>query len=240
LNSLSCIRRLALVATAATALSASAASPTDDPHHTAAGFFDIHVCNWPDQPPFLMALFSTKQFRDIVRIDLIAPDGSMLGPMDLNRYRATGGGTDEKRVLMTHYPIPDREPEGWYRARIALNNGTSLESSDRVVKAILPFASGQQPRDGAEGVAMPSELKWNPVPGASHYQIYLRDEWESERHLLISAIITETTLKLPSGLLKPGGSYSWRVHARDMNGSPVWGDFNHGSLARETRFSVAD
>ncbi|MCM2289473.1 MAG: hypothetical protein NDI67_10635, partial [Sulfuritalea sp.] len=72
---------------AAFAISSSLAAPAADPHQTDVGFFDIHVCNWPDQPLFLMALFSTRQFKDIARIDLVAPDGSQLGPMDLSRYR---------------------------------------------------------------------------------------------------------------------------------------------------------
>lgn len=218
-----------------------ATPPADDPHYTPAGFFDIHVCNWPDQPLFLMALLSTTQFRDIARIDIVAPDGTSLGPMDLNRYRSAGGsGAEEKRVLITHYPIPEAKPDGWYRARITMKNGSAHESKDHVVKEVLPFVVGHQPGDGAEGVAMPAVLKWDPVPGASHYQVYLRDEWESERYLLTSKIIAETSLPLPPGLLKNGGSYSWRVHARNINGSPEWGDFNHGSLAREAKFSIAD
>ena len=28
-----------------------------DKHYSKAGFFDIHVCNWPNQPLFFMALF---------------------------------------------------------------------------------------------------------------------------------------------------------------------------------------
>lgn len=235
------IGRALFAATAGIAAATFAAPPANDPHYTPAGFFDIHVCNWPDQPLFLMALFSTTKFREVARIDMFGPDGRDLGPMDLNRYRSAGGtGAEEKRVMITHYPIPSPSAEGWYVAKITLKDGTVHESKDHVVKAVLPFAKGHSPADGAEGVPLPTELKWDPVPGASHYQIYLRDEWESERYLLTSKIIPETSLPLPPGLLKPGGSYSWRVHARNINGSPEWGDFNHGSLAKEAKFSIAE
>lgn len=241
MNPLPSLLRASLAAVAvAVSIYASASPQANDPHYTPAGFFDIHVCNWPDQPLFLMALFSTTKFRDIARIDLLGPDGSELGPMDLNRYRSSAADGEEKRVLITHYPIPARQGEGWYVARITMKDGSRHESKDHVVKAVLDFVKGHQPADGTEAVPLPKELKWDPVPGASHYQVYLRDEWESERYLLTSKIIAETSLPLPPGLLKPGGSYTWRVHARNLNGSPEWGDFNHGSLAREAKFTVAD
>ncbi|MDP2823147.1 MAG: hypothetical protein Q8O52_10800 [Sulfuritalea sp.] len=235
------LHRTITAALAAFAVSVSAATPANDPHYTEVGFFDIHVCNWPGQPLFLMALFSTRHFKDIARIDLIAPDGTQLGPLDLNRYRP-GEDTDktEKRVLMTHYPIPEKNPDGWYRARIVMKDGKTFDARDHVVRKILPFASGHQPPARSENLPMPNELRWDPVPGAGFYQVYVRDEWESERYLLVSRIFKENYLKIPSGLFKPGGSYTWRVHARDVNGDPEWGDFNHGSLAQEVRFSIAE
>ncbi|MDP2133937.1 MAG: hypothetical protein Q8J99_10020 [Sulfuritalea sp.] len=238
---LASLRLAVMTALAAFSLSAPAQSPAKDPHYTEVGFFDIHVCNWPDQPPFLMALFSTRHFRDIARIDLIAPNGTQLGPLDLNRYRP-GEDTDkaEKRVLMTHYSIPAKDPDGWYRARITMKDGRTYDARDHVVQKLLPFAGGYQPAAQAENVPMPTELRWDPVPGARFYQVYVRDEWESERYLLTSKVIADNFLKIPPGLFKSGGSYTWRVHARDINGDPEWGDFNHGSLAREIRFSIAD
>ena len=233
--------RLFPAALAACAVFVSAAALADDPHQTEAGFFDIHVCNWPDQPLFLMALFSTRRFGDIARIDLIAPDGSNLGPLDLSRYRP-GEDPDkvEKRVLMTHYPVPEKSPDGWYRARITMKDGKTFDARDHVVRKTLPFASGHLPADRSENTPLPADLRWDPVPGAGFYQVYVRDEWESDRYLLISKIIKDNFLKIPAGLFKPGGSYTWRVHARDINGDPEWGDFNHGSLAREARFSIAE
>lgn len=39
-----------------------------DQLYTPAGFFDTHVCNWPEKPRFLMALFSTPRFDEIAKI----------------------------------------------------------------------------------------------------------------------------------------------------------------------------
>ena len=36
-----------------------------DSHYSSVGFFDIHVCNWPDRPLFFLAVFSTYNFNDI-------------------------------------------------------------------------------------------------------------------------------------------------------------------------------
>lgn len=232
---LACIAFFALLV-----LPAHAAAPVKDPHHTDAGFFDIHVCNWPDQPLFLMGLFSTTQYRDIASIELFAPNGSTMGPLDLTRYRPViQPDKTEKRVIMAHFAIPEKHSEGWYHLRITMKNGRILEASDHVVLKVLPFAKGQQPAAGSENIPMPSELRWDPVPGAAFYQVYLRDEWESERYLLVSRIIKDTFIKIPPGLLKPGGSYTWRIHARNIDGDPEWGDFNHGSLAKEIDFTIA-
>lgn len=77
---------------------------------------------------------------------------------------------------------------------------------DHAVKKLLPLAGGHQPAAQAQKVPMPTELRWDPVPGARFYQAYVRDEWESERCLLTSKVISGNFLEIPSGLLKPGGS----------------------------------
>ncbi len=238
---MSALRLASLLFLTVLAFTSRAQTPGQDPHYNAVGFFDIHVCHWPDQPLFLMALFSTTDFPDIARIDLIAPDNTELGPFESSRYRVAGDVQGkEKRVFITHYPVPAKNADGWYRARVTLKNGQTHEARDHVISKAMPLATGHQPPDQAEKIALPTELRWAAIPGASHYQVYLRDEWESDRMLLTSPIVTENRLTLPAGLLQPGGSYAWRVHARDLNGDPEWGDFNHGSFAKEVTFSVAE
>jgi hypothetical protein len=78
-----------------------------DPHYTPAGFFDAHVCNWPEKPRFLMALFSTPRYDEIVKVAVFAPDGVHVGNLDLTRFRAfkTQSG-QAKRAFIAHLDLP--------------------------------------------------------------------------------------------------------------------------------------
>ncbi|MDH4190905.1 MAG: hypothetical protein OEW21_11950 [Betaproteobacteria bacterium] len=40
-------------------------------------------------------------------------------------------------------------------------------------------------------------------------------------------------------MLQKDGYCAWRVHARDVNEHVLFGDFNHGSLGPQMKFSVA-
>lgn len=46
------------------------------------------------------------------------------------------------------------------------------------------------------------------------------------------------SLAPPQGVLQTGGVYVWRIHARNSDGNVLPGDFNHGSLSPEMRFTV--
>jgi len=79
--------------------------------------------------------------------------------------------------------------------------------------------------------------KGKPVPGATHYKVFMRDGYETTQ-ILNSKLIKEPRLKLKPGLLKPGGYYLWKVHARDVNENIILGDFNSGSVNKWMEFSV--
>jgi len=103
----------------------------DDPHYTEAGFFDIHVCNWPDQPLFLMTLFSTERFSEISRIEVIGPDNSFKTQLHLHRYRTLSvQGKPEKRIFIQHDDLPEQAREGWYTANILLKDGRRYQALD--------------------------------------------------------------------------------------------------------------
>ncbi|MBE0614513.1 MAG: hypothetical protein IH604_12660 [Burkholderiales bacterium] len=209
-------------------------------HHTEAGFFDIHVCNWPNQPVFLMALFSTTRYKEIGEIEVFDPGNRSLGRLDLRRYRLVlNPGKPEKRVFIANIAVPDKAADGWYSARITMRAGETFSARDYVALGRLPRAGDLIPADGAENVTLPKELKWNAVPGAKYYQVFVKDLWDGERLILTSTMLDKPRLALPPGLLQPGGAYSWRVHARDVNEDPKLGDFNLGSLSAEVKFSVA-
>lgn len=209
------------------------------PHYVPSGFFDIHVCHWPDPGMFLMALFSTTQFADIQRIEVFAPGGEPLGELDMTRFRlGHKPGEPEKRVFIRNIPA-ENAGDGWYRARVTLRDGSTQEARDYVAIRKLPIATGLKPAHGAENIPVPAELSWNPIPGAAYYQVFIKDMWDGEKVILTSALLKEPRLPLPKGLIQPGGIYSWRIHARDVNEHAELGDFNDGSLSAEAGFSVA-
>lgn len=232
---------LALALSAQAVASGPPGGTPRSPHYVEAGFFDIHVCNWPNQEIFLMALFSTTRFAEIERIDVLGPAGEPLGDLDLTRFRLTlKPGEPEKRVFIRNIPVTAGAKDGWYRARVKLRDGRTQEARDYVVVRKLPIATGMKPAANAENIPLPAELSWNPVPGATHYQVFIKDMWDSEKVILTSKLVMEPRLELPKGLVKPGGFYSWRIHARDVNEHELLGDFNHGSLSPEVSFTVAE
>jgi len=211
-----------------------------DPHKNEIGFFDIHVCNWKDRELFFLTLFSSARFKEISKIELFMPDGGKLGEIDTRRYRLIQNKrAPEKRVFITNIDIPANAGNGWYSARVTATNGKVYTAQDYVVIETMQRATGRVPGQDAEDIPMPRELKWNPIPGAKYYQVFIKDMWEGGKLVLTSKILDEPRLELPKGLLKPGGFYTWRVHSRDVNESVILGDFNHGSLTEEYRFTIA-
>ena len=209
-----------------------------DPHYTEAGFFDAHVCNWPEKPRFLMALFSTVRFDEVARVAVFAPDGRHVGDLDLKRFRAfkTPSG-QSKRAFIAHLDVPDKAVDGWYRGEITLKDGSRIEAQDYVIHHFMPHPTGTLPAPNATDVPVTTTFSWNPIPGAKYYEVFLRDDW-TWGEPFASGLLTEPRYQPPPGLLKSGGAYLWRIHARDGDGNVLLGDFNHGSLSPEMQFSV--
>jgi hypothetical protein len=219
-------------------LTQAMADHAQDPHYTEAGFFDIHICNWPDQPPFIMALFSTVQYDNVERVAIYTPSGSLLGDLDLAKFRSfkTKDGKD-KRAFITHFSLPDSATDGWYKAVITMKDGRRSEAKDYVIRMLMPLPTGMQPSADAKDVALPGELSWDPVPGASFYQVYLYDKW-NDKLVFKTPVIRDTFVKLPPGLLQSGGLYGWTVNARDVNEHVLLGDFNDGTVSAEYQFTT--
>ena len=210
-----------------------------DPHYTSAGFFDIHVCDWPDQPLFYLPLFSTTRYDEVHSITVRYPDGRVLTHLDPDRYRILHPkGKPEKHVFMQHVDIPFGATNGWYEAEIALNSGETVKARDYVEIIKMPQPVGMQPPDGAEDIEIPHELTWEAIDGARFYEVFIHDIWNDDRLVFTSKLITEPRLELPANLLQPGGYYRWIVHARDVNGDIRLGDFDSGSMSRPSTFSV--
>lgn len=214
-------------------------APQDDPHYTKVGFFDIHVCNWPNQPLFFLTLFSSYQFNELAKVEVFTPQGISIGELDFNKYRIIEQkGKPIKKAFIKHFEIPADSGDGWYYALATLKNGKTYRGEDFVVLRKMQRATNLVPAPGAENIALPKILKWDAIPGAKYYQIFIKDLWEGNL-IHTSKLLSAPVFKVPKNLLKPGGYYSWRIHARDVNENVILGDFNHGSLTDPMEFTIA-
>lgn len=210
-----------------------------DPHYTSTGFFDIHVCNWPDRELFFMPLFSTFNYDEITDIKVQRPDGTVLMSLNLKNFKIfKPEGKPEKHVFMSQMDVPEGAVDGWYSATISLADGSQVSAKDYVIISRLPRASGINPPDGAEQIAVPKKLTWNAI-GEGFYQVFIRDTWDDGKLIYSSKLLSKPELTIPAGLLEHDGLYSWQIHARDINEDVVLGDFNKGSLSQVATFSTA-
>jgi len=231
-----------LLLIAAMAVPAAMAGKTDhknDPHYTKGGFFDLHVCNWPDRDLFFLAVFSSYQFQHVDKVSVFAPDGTAVGKFNLEKYRLIRKkGKPLKKAFLSHMAIPAPKKGGWYRADILMKDGRHYEARDFVRIEFMERARKRFPPHKANDIDLPGVLTWKPIPGAKFYRVFIKDLWEDERVIHSSKLLTEPRFKVPTNLLQRGGFYSWRVHARDINEDPLLGDFNHGSLTGDIEFMV--
>jgi hypothetical protein len=241
-----CIGSLSLAALCfGNACSFSAPSPVpprNDPHHTAVGFFDMHVCHWPERPLFFKAVFSSTRFDELEEIRIFSPQNEPLAQFNLEQYRTVQRkGKPPKRVYLVDIPLPSPAHDGWYEARIRTRDGQLRIARDRVAIRRMPQAvEAVNPEPGSVQPAPPRELSWSPVRGARHYIVFIHDRWDGDRLIFESPQLTEPRLVLPAGLLQPGGVYQWRVNVRDRHEDVEYGDFNHGSLSPFYSLSVSD
>jgi len=211
-----------------------------DPHYSAVGFFDIHICNWPERPPFVMLLFSTTEFAKINQIDVTDPAGRTFHVFNRTRFRLIRQkGKPEKRVFINEIDLPEQMVDGWYHARITMQDGTVHTAADFVIVRKLAWTQIVAPPANAKDLRLPLTLRWRPVPGAQYYRVFVRDLWDDQKIVYESKPLTKTELRVPDGKLLPGGLYRWRVHARDVNEHELLGDFNHGSQNEPVEFAIA-
>lgn len=231
---------LTLLLTLSTTATATAKHPGDT-HYSSIGFFDIHVCNWPDRPPFIMGVFSSTKFNSLKSVELFSPANTSLGFLDLTKFRQfKTKQNNTKKAFIKQFKIPDISNDGWYKALITLKNNKTIIAKDFVHHSIMPISSPSYPGDHASDIKLPKKLEWTAAKGAKYYQIFIRDLWQDGKTIYKSKLLTENQLLLPQGLLQHGGLYSWKIHARDINEDIKLGDFNHGSLSDQLTFSIED
>lgn len=232
---------LLLVSMSSACVFAGNAEHPDDTHYTASGFFDIHVCNWPNRAPFYMALYSTTQFSNVQSVELMNAQGEKFALLDLSKFRIVRPeNKPEKRVFINQVVQPENYTDGWFTAKITLKDGSVHTARDFVEHGVMPLAAGLLPSHRSVVDKPPDTLQWAAVAGAMHYQVFIKDNWDGDGPFFSSVLLNKPELILPEGLLEYGGYYSWRVHARDVNEDIKLGDFNQGSLSDWQEFMVAD
>jgi hypothetical protein len=215
------------------------AGEADDPHYSQAGFFDLHLCHWPDRAPFFKAVFSTFDFNNLESVSIENPDGTEILKLDTSSFIEFKSKGRKKRAFLQDHELADTPKAGWYTAKIHLKDGTVAEARDYVDPGLLPFAEKTYPEESQE-VPLPVTVRWNPIKGATHYKVVIRDIWNNRKIAFRSKLITETALTIPDGKLEVDGEYEWLVHARDVNEDPILGDFNLGSQTAYSTFTVIE
>jgi len=208
-----------------------------DSHYTPAGFFDMHVCNWPEKGVFYMSVFSSVKYDNVKQVEIFDAKDQRLGEVDWTRFR-DHPKQKGKRIYITHLPMLEQAKDGWFTSRIHMKDGSTILSKDYLIHGAMAFADKLEPFDQSVLAEPPKEFKWTPPAGSTHWVVTIRDAWDNDAVVYTSGALTEPVLKIPDGVLKKGGAYSWRVHSRDGNGNILLGDFNHGSMSRVTHFNV--
>ncbi len=211
-----------------------------DPHKNKLGFFDIHICNWPDRQRFFKILFSTEKFNDVVEMEVFDPTGASLSILQKNRFRKIlRKNKPEKHVFIVDMDVPENATTGWYSINVKTSDGKEYVARDFVPMTRIHRVAGMAPSSEEDSFPLPVALTWNKVPGAAFYRVYIKDVWTGEM-MYTSKLVSDNSINIPKDKLSPGGYYSWSVHARDTNEHILLGDFHMGSMSEKAFFNVAD
>jgi len=212
----------------------------NDPHRNEMGFFDMHLCNWPDRNRFFKILFSTEKFADVASMQVLTPEGETLAELNKNKFmRLKRKNKPEKRVYLLDVDVPDNATTGWYRINVKDTQGHEYQASDYMIMSRLERATGMSPSENSGPAKLPVTLKWDPVPGANWYKVYVRDVWD-DKLVFRTKLIHEPLVEIPEGKLEAGGDYYWTIHSRDTNEHILLGDFQMGSMSEKVFFSIAE
>ena len=238
-----CLKALIILTSLLTLGRSYAGNPlelSNDPHYNDAGFFDIHICNWPERPNFFKVLFSSEKYEQVKSMDVYTPDNQLLVSLDKQKFRTLKRkNKPNKRVYILDIDIPEHASSGWYKLDIELNDGSMHHAQDYVVMTKLEKVSEMTPSGDEEEFDLPITLKWKPVPGSMYYQAFIRDAWTGKL-VFKSKLISTPEVRVPDDKLEPGGYYSWSVHSRDANEHVLLGDFHMGSMSKTQYFSVTE
>ena len=116
---------------ATSALAEDAPVLDQDPHKNKLGFFDIHICNWPERQRFFKILFSTEKFNDVAEMEVFGPSGASLAVLQKNQFKKLERKKKpEKRVFIVDLDMPDSAATGWYTIKVKTVDGNEYIAGD--------------------------------------------------------------------------------------------------------------
>ena len=129
-------------------------------------------------------------------------------------------------------------PSGTYQARVVPTSGAAITETDDIQAVFLGVATITYPTAGTTVTDNTPRFRWNPVPGATYYDVRLwNDSWNEPVYMgYINYFATDLTYAdFPKGILKPGLDYRLRIEARsnsndlDARSRTSWVQFKMGS-----------
>ena len=99
-----------------------------DPHYNDIGFFDIHICNWPERSNFFKILFSSEKYDEIESMDVYTPDNKLLISLDKTKFRhLKRKNKPNKKVFMLEIDVPNSASTGWYSIDVRAKDGSTYQ-----------------------------------------------------------------------------------------------------------------
>jgi hypothetical protein len=150
-------------------------------------------------------------------------------PENIKKVEVTLPGNGETRLLTylnavpfgsNYYHIeyitdPASIPEGLYTFKVVDfedNEATVTDTLSNPVANILPWATNLSPADDEWLVDTTPVISWDAVPGATYYKLRIMNSFGTS-NIYFSGPITATQFRVPSGILGPYTTYSYRVYA---------------------------
>lgn len=164
--------------------------------------------------------------------------------MNLNKFRyipATEINKEkikDKKVFINQIPLPKNSVKGEFTAIVITKNNQIHHYADRMfLDKKVGFAKIDFPKNQATNISKTPTLKWSAPKNGHYYQVFIKDKWTG-KSIYSSKTLNKTEFKVPDNLLKNDGWYAWKVHAKDMDETILYGDFNAGSLSEYHSFTT--
>jgi hypothetical protein len=152
----------------------------------------------------------------IKKITITAPDTSVFN-LDLSKDWLPWDGIYYRAFLPSEFVGGVIPAKGTYTARVVPLVGTALTQIDNVTGTFLPIPNLTYPAPGETNVPENAVITWDPVAGATSYEIRLFNlSWSDWvfYYPLRSKFTQFTSYTFPKGILKPNCDYRIQILVR--------------------------